>query len=301
MKKLLAVLIAAFMAAPLFAQKQLNTNEIKTKLVAALEKSSVAESVQGVRGAMQMMEQVTLAEKSIKNLTYPKWPSDTKEISAIAQEIALKMMDNYNALRRVDINAAHEMGALLAKWPFQTKDGTTFYIEEFIQQYAHEVPSFTLGTMYDELVDFKDHLREDAALKKTESLAKWPNQTIAAEAKKLMANVEAAGKQIQANYNYPKNGGDTKAISDISQVIVLNVMDDYNTLRQADMESAHVMGAYIANKDFTTKDGKKFRIGNFIQMFAGNVPSFTMGAKPLYNELSDFNDHLREDVALVNK
>lgn len=291
MKKILVLLTAVLVAVPLFAQ---DAKQIKKKLKHI--GYSIEYTNEGVMAAFEKFK----TEVAQKN--YYDYGFNFQSMDQVRVE--------YMKLHKLGSISLRALTATLINSPVSIANGQG---EITISQYINMESINLISSEAEKFETFRAALEEDLRLAKTiaeqrgESMMVRPQMNISAEgmegALRIMNNVKRASQSITEK-PYPQNGGDTKAISDITQIIVDNMMDDYNNLRKVDMEAAHAVGAYIANERFTTKDGHTFQVVNFIQMFAGNVPSFLgqgeHSSQPsMYDLLDDFKDHLREDAALA--
>ena len=121
------------------------------------EESTVAQAVVADAAFKPVLNAVQEAKESIQNMEFPKEAQDKVHAGAIFQAF-LPMMEHYNALRNTQPELAKTAGAFIAQQRFVTKDGQTVQVEGFIQQFLSTVSS---EKMMSELMDFKDHLRED--------------------------------------------------------------------------------------------------------------------------------------------
>lgn len=167
--------VGLIISVPLHAEVEQSNKQLDPKALAKIAAmvSRVAErerAIQAQEDAAQLaqedarlkpvVEAVQRAQKQIqKKMVFPQEADDAKHAGMIFQSF-MPVMDSYNALRAEDEELSQKAGAFIAGQHFVSKDGKSFTVESFIQQFLVTVQSQKLA---DELADFKDHLREDAA------------------------------------------------------------------------------------------------------------------------------------------
>ena len=73
----------------------------------------------------------------------------------------MPLMYSYNKLRRKDSVQSQEIGSVIAKETFVSKDEKEFKLIPFIEEYLGNV---TIPNLAREFAEFKEHIRQDAAL-----------------------------------------------------------------------------------------------------------------------------------------
>ena len=119
-------------------------------------------TTEGLEKALQVMKDVKAVSKQIKEKAIYPVDADDNQAAGFIFESFMPVMDGYNQLRGIDATAAKAVGNYIAGEKFVTKDGQQFDIIGFIQMHISQFP-----VMYDQLDDFKDHLREDVSAMKS--------------------------------------------------------------------------------------------------------------------------------------
>lgn len=166
--------VGLLISVPLHAEVEQSNKQLDPKALAKIAAmvSRVADrerAIQAQEDAAQLDKEdarlkpvaqaVQRAQKQIqKKMKFPQDADDATRAGMIFQSF-MQVMDSYNDLRAADAELSKKAGAFIANQHFVSKDGKSFTIESFIQQFLATVQSQKLA---DELADFKDHLREDA-------------------------------------------------------------------------------------------------------------------------------------------
>ncbi len=177
MKNLCLLMVFVFAATFVMAQpakggKQLSPQALakiaaKVNRVTAQERALQAQADAAITQAVledaalkPVLDAVQTAKENIQqNLEFPKDGQDAARAGMIFESL-MPVLDSYNNLLGAQADLAKTAGAFIAQQQFVTKDGQTFKVEGFIQQFLGTVSSPKLMA---ELADFKDHIRADAA------------------------------------------------------------------------------------------------------------------------------------------
>lgn len=139
---------------------QVNRVTVKERALQAQADAAITQMVLGDTTLKPVLDAVQTAKENIQqNMKFPKDGQDAVRAGMIFESL-VSVMDSYNHLLNEHPDLAKIAGAFIAQQQFVTKDGETFKVESFIQQFLGTVTS---SKLMDELADFKDHIRADAA------------------------------------------------------------------------------------------------------------------------------------------
>ena len=153
MKLIVMLMGLALCAFPLAAQNVPSHSSAPSKHATRNEGSLVLQKMHHAKTDIQRL------------LLFPANEQDTKNAGLLFGRL-LEVMVEYNNLRKQNPQEAQKVGAVIAREEFISKDGVSFFVGPFIEQYVHTIRPATARyvgpSLADEFVEFKDNIDQDA-------------------------------------------------------------------------------------------------------------------------------------------
>ena len=160
MKKFLAVMSVLVLTVSLLAKPTNRPNQLEKNVEEKIVQVQTMQSENTV-SPEAVSQELQAAKRMIQQqMEFPVHVQDKSRAGVIFGRL-MPLMYSYNKLRRKDSVQSQEIGSVIAKETFVSKDEKEFKLIPFIEEYLGNV---TIHNLAREFAEFKEHIRQDAAL-----------------------------------------------------------------------------------------------------------------------------------------